>query len=236
MKIRVLMISGLKSILRDKLLLFSLFLPILLSVLMRFLIPFVADLLREFFDFSEYYGLVQGVILLMWPMMLGWLGGFLLLDERDEGTLQSVAVTTGGKGLHLAARFSVILILGTVLSLIFLPLTNLFPVPFGRLLPLILVNTLLAPVYLLALPAFAENKVEGLVVAKTFSLTMLPAFAVLLPTPFCHFGAIFPTYFLTQAMLNNDSAGKFTIYLLLAFVEILLLTWIFFRRFQKDSR
>ena len=233
MKIRVLVVSSFKNILRDPLLLFALLLPIGLTILFRFLIPFVASLLNEYIDLTDYYSLIQSVLMLMWPMMLGWLGGFLILDERDEGTLQSVAVTTGGKGLHLAARFSTIVVLGMILSLIFLPLSRLYAIPFGRLSLIVFVNTLLTLVYMLALPAFAENKVEGLVVAKTFSLTMLPAFAVLLPGAFRSFGMIFPTYFLTQAVLNSDESGKCLIYLLGGLIEILILIFVFFRRFQK---
>ncbi|WP_028975441.1 hypothetical protein [Spirochaeta cellobiosiphila] len=236
MNVPVLFKSSLKSVLRDPLLLFALILPIFMTVLFRFLIPFIAGIVSHYVELQNYYGLIQSILLLMWPMMLGWLGGFLVLDERDEGTLQSVAVTRGGVGFHLLIRFGTILLLGLLLCLGLSPISDLYAIPFLPRLAFVFVNSLLALVYLLMLPAFASNKVEGLVVAKTFGLSMLPAFAVLLPTPYRSLGILFPTYFLTQSVLNVDDLPKFLLYLMGGLIEILLLTLFFSYRFSRDNR
>ena len=110
--------GDLKNISRDSMLLIALLVPFILAFLMRPILPFVREVLhRELsFELSEYYGLIMSFLILVTPMMIGMLSGFLILDERDEKILFFYSVTPLSKSGYLLYRVTAPAIVTFVLS------------------------------------------------------------------------------------------------------------------------
>jgi len=210
-RINTLVVSDIKNITRDFILGFCLFLPVLLVLVFRFIIPFISDLVRSYFDLYPYFLFIFGIYLLIAPMMYGWVTGFLLLDERDENTLIAISITPLGKAGYLLYRIVILILVNYVLVMALAPLTGLMRVNLFRLAVVALLSSLEAPLFALMIASFARNKVEGLAFAKGLGLLIIPCFVGLtIPAPWHYFGGVFPTYWVTQSVLSmNGSAVSF---------------------------
>lgn len=210
-RLNALVISDIKNIARDFILVFCLLLPVFLVLVFRFMIPFISGLVRPYFDLYPYFPFIFGIYLFVAPMMHGWVIGFLLLDERDENTLIAISITPLGKTGYLLYRIATLILVNCVFVMALAPLTGLMKVSILRLFPVAMLSSIEAPLFALMIASFARNKVEGLAFAKGLGLLMIPCFIGLtIPAPWHYFGGIFPTYWVTQSVLSmNGSAAGF---------------------------
>lgn len=151
--------------------------------------------------------LVLAPVALMLPAsLIGWVVGFLLLEDRDEGTLLALAVTPVGQGGVLSFR----LIAAGCLSALLAAATLPFVLPGLDLLrgfaTLVLVG-LSGMLATAVLPALARNKVEGLALTKVSNLVILVPLAALLPAPFRYLFGWLPSYWLGELLFVG--AGPF---------------------------
>lgn len=164
------------SVRRDSLLRWFIFLPLILVIAFRIVIPLATQLLwdRLAFDLHPYYQLAGSFLYLIMPMLVGMVLGFLLLDQRDDHTLTALQVTPLSLNGYLAYRISLPLLIALVMTLLVVPLAGL-----GRVDPLAhfaaaLCAAPLAPMFALFSAAFAQNKVQGFAVMKATSVVSLP--------------------------------------------------------------
>jgi fluoroquinolone transport system permease protein len=187
----------LRNVRRDDFLLWVGIGPFLLALLFRFGVPPLAGLLdRELgFDLAPYHGLLMSFFVLMAPSMIGWVTGFLLLDERDGGVLTALLVTPMPFAAYLLYRIGAPLLLGFVMTVAVYPLAGLAPLPLPDLIAISLVASLTGPAMALFLAAFAENKVAGFALVKVLNtLTMIPIAAWFLRSPWQLAAGLVPTY------------------------------------------
>ena len=161
----------LRAILRDRLLLWFLVLPPLVAVLLGWGAPSLSRwLLARFgFDLTPYYPLIAGSYVLVAPSMVGFVVGFLLLDERDDQVLDAWRVTPVSLNDLLLYRVGAPVVLGTVMTMAGYVLMGLAPIPTGALLVAAVLGAGTAPTLSLALVGFADNKVSGFAIAKLLS-------------------------------------------------------------------
>lgn len=201
----------LRNVRRDDLLLWIGVAPFLLALLFRFAVPPLAGLLgRELgFDLAPYHGLLMSFFLLMAPSMIGWVTGFLLLDERDGGVLTALLVTPMPLASYLLYRISVPLVVGFAVTVACYPLAGLAPLPFADLLALSLVASLTGPGMALFLAAFAENKVAGFALVKVVNtITMIPIAAYFVRPPWQLAAGLVPTYWpMKMVWLATEGRG-----------------------------
>ncbi|WP_148303829.1 hypothetical protein [Prolixibacter bellariivorans] len=82
-----------------------------------------------------------------------------------------------------------------------------FTIGWGTNLILSLLAGLVVPVYVLAINAIAENRMQGMVYVKAFNLLVLvPIVAFFVPDNFKHLFGIFPTHWVFQSV-NNATLG-----------------------------
>lgn len=149
---------------------------------------------------------ILGMIAVLMPGgMLGWVTGFLLLEDRDEGMLTALEVTPVGKGGFIAWRLGHCALLVFVLSLLTvfaaLPGTSM-AVAFGAALLAAGYGALVA----LFLVAFAGNKVEGLALTKLVNLGLVVPLLALLPSPLRYLAAPLPPFWVGElAGLATDA-------------------------------
>jgi fluoroquinolone transport system permease protein len=186
------------SISRDSLLRGMALVPLGLAIASRWLFPAAVaqigtllgiDLQPLYPQFMSY------VLLLLAPAICGMVVGFVLLDQRDDGTLTALQVTPLPLTAYLAYRLAVPMLLSLAMTLLALAISGLLALSFPQLLLLALAAAPLAPLGALFLGAYAANKVQGFALQKALGVFMLaPFIGALLPMPWQLLAGLVPTY------------------------------------------
>ena len=226
-----------RNLLRDPMLFLITCLPVLVAVLMRFFIPFLAGLLMDYlgFDLRPGYALITSFFLLLGPLMYGWVIGFMLLDERDENILEYISVTPLGKTGFLSYRTGLPVLLSFVMAFVLVALIGLVPFAPLRILPVALLAAIEAPILALFLAAFAGNKVEGLALGKGVGFAfMAPLAAVFVQSPWQYLAGMLPPYWVAKLFIEPDLGFGTRILLITAglLVHAFWLVWML-RKFNR---
>ena len=92
--LRTLIVADARVLWRDPLLVWMTAVPLGMALLIRVLARTLVNMFPDAAPaFPAYHPLVMGGYLLTAPGMIGFVIGFLLLDERDAGTLRALRVT-----------------------------------------------------------------------------------------------------------------------------------------------
>ncbi len=209
--VRALTVADIRNVQRDSLLRFLLVYPWLLGLLIRFLVPWITESVAGRFDLLPYYPLIVGFFgILVTPQVAGFVIGFLLLDERDDGTLTALLVTPLTMNRYLAYRLVVPIVIGVAAMFIVIPLMNLIDVPLLRMIPIALLAGLEGPIVTLALAALAANKVQGFAVMKGLGIFLLAPFAAwFIPEPWQWLLGLFPAYWPFKAFWVMLEGGSY---------------------------
>lgn len=229
-----------KSIGRDPLLRWMVVMPVLMALLLRSLVPVVTARLQEQYAFAlePYYVLITSFMSLLAPMMAGIVIGFLLLDQRDDGTLAALQVTPLSLNGFLIYRIGVLLIFSVVMTLIAVPLVGLVEIHPLAVLLVAVVASPLAPIYALILVCFATNKVQGFALMKAVgTLSWPPIIAYFLPTFWQWVMGIVPQFWPVKLfwMLATGEDG-YGLYVVVGLAYQGLLVMLFLRRFDRIVR
>lgn len=195
---KYLALSGyeLKTIVRDPINLYMCLFPIVMLVLAAYVFPMLVepmDLLRGAMLKAAMLLLIVA-ILVFGSFFLAAMATFLLLEQKDEHTLHTIAVTPVGTSGYLKFKMGYIYlmaVLGTILVLLGTKLiagekyvvlgTSLFEnISVWHIVAFALVNELFTLELGLMQAAFARNKVEGFALIKgTGILALVPVLMVL---------------------------------------------------------
>lgn len=223
------------NIKRDPILIFTIAGPILFTLLLKFILPFLTNtLLKELnFDLTPYYPLILGFSLILAPMTIGSMTGFMLLEDKDENMFLYYTVTPLSKEGYLFYKLSIPIILNIVLSFFLVYLTNIITINFLQLLLIILMASIEAIIIAFFLTSFASNRVEGLAMTKAISfLFLIPLIDQLINFKYQWLFYLFPTYYIPKTIgLRNDS--QFIKILVLGYIVHLVYLFIFYNKFTK---
>jgi len=237
MKIAVLKYD-LLQIRKDPMLMISMIAPILIWLILKYGFPFLAVFALEQWevDINLYFMHTGVAMLALIPMLFGMIYGFMLLDERDDGIITAISVTPLGKSGYLAIRMTIPVILSVIAVLVYCYTLNLAgQLSFIQHIILSLILSLNAPILLLFLGAFADNKVEGIAISKGFGL-LLTAMLIdyIVPPPWDWLAGYSPLFWLERAYFSIG-LNDFFFYTLIAFLaHILLFGWLF-RKFNRKN-
>lgn len=227
-----------RSIRRDSLISWMIYIPILMALLARWGVPpLTARLMKQYnFDLAEYYPVLLAYFFVaMCPMMFGVVIGFLLLDEKDDRTLTALQVTPLPLGSYLLYRVTVPIILTIVLMLIIFPLADLTPFDLRIVLISAIAAAPMAPMLALFLASIAQNKVQGFALMKLSGIFFVaPILAYFTTSGWELAFGIVPTYW-PMKVYWLLYAGETNIwpFVVIAVVYQLLVTVFFARRFYK---
>ena len=192
---------GFHQVLRDGMLLLLIPAPFFMGAALFALLPLVGVFLNQQYGLSTtlWYPLSDALLASMAPVMTALICAFVILDERDEGTGLYYRITPSGRHSYLLARIGLPMLwayLSTVLVLIF------FTHSMDRL-PVILlaglVGVLQGIVSCMLLVALANNKVEGLALAKLTNLLVLGfLFPWFISSPFRYLFGFMPSFWIGQ--------------------------------------
>lgn len=216
----------------------SLLVPFILWVLMQYLFPFLQEVAMKQWslDITPYYRQAGTFFLMLIPMMMGMVYGFILLDERDGGVITAISVTPSGKPGYLRLRMGIPLALSFIFIILFLLLLQLSK--NLDILQLIVISLLVSSqslIMLLVLGAFADNKVMGLAISKSFGILLIgPLLDYALSAPYNWIGSYSPLFWASRSIMARDSLS-FWFYAGITSIFQLLLIWILFRKFTARS-
>ncbi len=152
---------------------------------------------QAFFAVENLATFLAPCALLLPAYLLGWVSGFLLLEDRDDHTLLAIETTSFGKIGFFTYRLTLAAIIGAALTwftsfLIFpnqaIELTMLICVLVG-------IQTATVALVLLAL---AGNKVEGLALSKLLNMGILFPIIAAFPSAWRLVGGLFPSYWVGE--------------------------------------
>ena len=222
----------------DPMLILMMAVPFILWALMHFLIPLLIEqaLIRWDFDLYPYYRQAGTFFLMLIPMMMGMVYGFILLDERDGGIITAISVTPTGKTGYLKLRMGLPMVLSFVAIFLFILLLEL--TGSLNLLQLLVISAIISSqslILLLFLGAFADNKVMGLAISKGFGILLVgPLLDYVLPAPINWSGAYSPLFWASRTFLA-ESDLTFWSHAGITIVFQSLLLYFLFSKFRARS-
>jgi fluoroquinolone transport system permease protein len=178
---------------------------------------------------------MTAALLLLTPMMFGFVTGLLLLDERDEGVLEAVAMTPVGKRGFLIYRMAVPVVWTMAVSSAVVYAAGLLQLAPARLLVVALLAGLQAPLLAAFLGAYAPNKVAGMALTKVGSTFILAGAltAVLAPAPWRWMGVVSPHFWSVELLVAAAAPRTFAAAALAAFCVHVAVAWLLIRQFGR---
>ena len=149
------------------------------------------------FGFAQFSAYLVPVVLVLPALLIGWVTGFLMLEDRDDGALLALDVTPPGKAGFLAYRVTVTAGVAAGVTLFAAPLV----IPdsgAGLVLLVALFIAAEAVIAALLLPVIARNKVEGLALTKLINIASLAPLVAFAPSPWRYIAGILPPYWVGE--------------------------------------
>lgn len=232
--------NDLKVIGRDSLLVMLMGYGFVIAVVIRFAVPAITESLMNTmeFDLTPYYPLLlSGMILHQAAALLGGtVMGFVLLDERDNGTLNAMMVTPIPVRDYVLYRVIVPMLMGFFLGFAGLIIVaELSQLTVWQMLIIAAVNSLLASLISLLLATFSANKVEGFATIKIIgSLSLIVMGAWFVPEPWQFLAGIYPAYWTMKSMWMAEAGSSlWGLYLPLALLTQIGALVLLVRRFTN---
>lgn len=216
------------SVSRDPMLLFA----ALLSVVPPVALAIARDALDEAaaaFGIPEVSLYLAPIALCLPAFLIGWVGGFLFLEDRDEGTLAAIDVTPPGVSGFVACRTAATALIAAAVTIFGARLV----VPHagaGMMALLAVLVALQAMAAAFVLPALAGNKVEGLALTKLTNMLSLAPLLAAIPSPLRYLGGVLPTFWIGELLgLSGERALPTGVVAFLALAMHLAAATLFFR-------
>lgn len=235
-KVLSLVKSDIKGIYRDGIFIMALLAPLLMGGIIRFVFPSLVPLILKTYhiDLIEHFPFILSIILLMIPMTLGMLIGFMLLEDRDEEMLMYYSITPLMKKGYFQYKLVFSMGLTVALTFIVIPLSQLVQLTLLQQLMISGMLMLETPLLALCLASFAGNKVEGLAISKVTSITILiPIVCYFLNTNWRYTAAILPSSWVSYLVVHTNNNMKFFIIALAGILIHLVYLFFFMRVFLK---
>ena len=197
--------NDLRLVARDRLLVMLLSLVAVLAVVVRFVLPQLdASLARNgilpnastALRFSDTFALWV-VFIGLWQaaLMPGTVFAFLLLDEKEDGTLVAMRVTPVPLSQYLGYRVTVPAVFAFVFAVVLTPAIGFAPVPAWQLILFALGAATTAPIVTLLIAMFAADKVQGFAFTKFGGIAgLIIIFGWFTPAPWQWLLCAFPPF------------------------------------------
>lgn len=200
-----LLTSDAMNVSRDPMLIFAVVLSIVPAIAFALTREAMNEAALAAFGVDEISSYVALVVLVLPAVLIGWVTGFLLLEDRDDGVLLAVDVTPVGKSGFLLYRVTVTALIGAAITAAAIPLVvPAIGLEAGILLvAAVAVESVLAAVIL---PAIARNKVEGLALTKLTNIATIIPLVAIVPSPWRFIASFVPTYWIGELVVGPVSA------------------------------
>ncbi len=195
--------SDAMSVTREPVLLINFFVALLLPIAIWGARSTIDDYATQTFNIANFSQYLLPFALILPALIIGWVTGMLLLEDRDDGPLLALEVTLIGKGGFLLYRTSIIFVLGFLSSLFVLAM--LLPDRPGVHLLLAILTAQEAVMTSFILVALAGNKVEGLALSKVVNLLALVPLLAIIASPLRLLGGIIPSFWIGEIIFQGET-------------------------------
>ncbi len=227
--------TDLRRVVRDRFMLGLVGMALGFAVAVRFALPAIAGEV-ESFDLEVYFPLfVSYMVVCVAALMAGAVGGFLLLESREEATLRALVVTPVPLQTYLAVMGGALAVFTAILALGQSVVIGLALPPWPAILGCALCGAAFAPGIALFLATFASNKVEAFAVMKILGVVnMIPLGAWFLPERLQWLCGFYPPYLVCKAWWTAGAGGSsWPLWLLASLPVTLLYLWLLGKRFLQ---
>lgn len=191
---------------RDPITALVFFVPVMIGLVGRFGFPALLNLLPAGLDVTQYVRLSMAVLVLFPSFLTGMIAAFLMLDEKDEGTLTAIQVTPVPKVHYALYRLLSPVLMSVVLVVLLVVIVGLVEIPVWVMMLTAFLAALGAPLWAFVIFLFSGNKIEGLAVVKLLSLFIgVPLLAEVIPSRFIAVLWPFPLYWPYRFILDAIS-------------------------------
>lgn len=225
--------NDLKLIFRDKSLLIMFIIPAAIILLCRFGIPQLTAVVPVL---PSYYWLLVAVLTMVTASTPSYLFGFILLDERDENVHTMLRILPVPMNFILKIRIAFTIFIGFIFSLLILLLNGLFQF---KPLPLVMASLLFAlipPVLMLAITAFAKNKIEAATLYKGLNIVLfIPVIAFFIRGELRYLFGIIPFFWTFEMIHINMLNFHFVVSFLVALTTHVFLIWLLYKIYKRRN-
>ena len=227
--------------LRDRFLIGTTLYIVGISVLMRWLLPWIASgvAARWNFDLRPWFPLiVSHLVVQLAALIPGIVGGFLLLESREDRTVRALLVCPVPLRTYVTVIGLVMFAASTGLTIVEGALIGWGLPPWPALVGAGLAGAPAAPAMALFIAGLAENKVEAFAYMKFFGIAPLVATgAYFLPPPWQWLAAAYPPYWASKAYWVAEAGGNaWPLWVLGGLVASAIWVYLLWRMFQKAAR
>jgi fluoroquinolone transport system permease protein len=224
-------INDFKLIFRDNSLKVFILLPLLILVVIRYAVPYVAgvyEVLNKYFNVILMFATMQGSI------AFGFIYSMVLVDEKDTNVAKVYGILPVSKFWFVVFRLVPPYFLATLATFLLLLYEPFYGLPPALSFVYSALAGLVAPLMTLFIAIVAKNKIEAMTWQKLFNIPLfLPVLAIFLPFPLSLVFAISPTYWAYQGFNFLIAAEDSRIFLLIGFVHTILVLVLMIKRLNK---
>ncbi len=222
---------------RDPLLRWMLVMPLGFALMFRWLASLADPWLAGRFgvEIEAYYPLLASMLVTIVPMVYGTVVGFLLLDQKDDGTLTALRITPLTPRGYLTYRIAIPVLFGIVITPVVLALSGFSRLGLGAQLLAGAAAAPFGPAFALFLAAFARNKVQGFALMKAAGIVNWPPVIAWFVTSSWQLAfGLCPTYWPVKFYWELESGGpQAWIFLAVGTGYVAWLIFLMQRRFER---
>jgi len=230
-KILVLIINDFKNIFRERILTVMFFIPVFFTLLLRFAIPAVAELLPVL---KDYYNLLLSMVCIMSAISPAYVISFIMLDEKDEDVLTVMKIMPVAPSVFVIYRTAFIFFLGFIFSILIITLSGLSIMKAYQVIMLSLQVAMIAPTSAMIIITWANNKIEGATYYKGMNfIYALPLISFFISSLWKFAFGLIPVFWIYQSFAASDNFKKFMLFWGIGFfihLAVFLIVYKIFRR------
>ena len=217
-------LNDFRLVFRDNSLKIFIFLPLLILLVIRCGLPYVAGIYE---GLRDYIAVILMLATLQGSIAFGFIYSMVLVDEKDTDVAKVYGILPVSKFRFTAFRLIPPLILATLATFALLLVEPFYGFSLTANLVYSTLAGTTAPIMTLFIAAVAKNKIEAMTWQKLFNIPLfLPVLAFYVPAPFFFIFAVFPTFWAYQGFNCLIEGGNFWVYMLIGFAySILILGW-----------
>lgn len=227
---------GLRQVARDGMLVVLIPAPFLVGIFFKFAVPYINGILVTEFSFSitEWYGLLDGMLICLAPIFVAMISAFLMLEERDEGMGAFYQVTPAEGYYYIYARIGLPMIWAFIVTIIVAALFNISSLSSGVILSSSVISSLTGISFAMMVVSVAGNRVEGLALSKLMGLSFIGLILIwFIPAPYHYIMALLPSFWIGKMLIDGAGFVFFVSGLLSCAIWIVLFTRIFLKRVRS---
>lgn len=224
-------VNDFRLVFRDNSLKIFIVLPLLILVVTRYGVPYIAGVYEVV---QDYVNIILMLATMQGATAFGFIYSMVLVDEKDTQVAKVYGILPISKFWFVVCRLIPPFLLATLATFALLLVEPFYGLPVISSFVYSLLAGLVAPLMTLFVATAAKNKIEAMTWQKLFNLPLfLPVLAFFVPDSFSFIFAIFPTYWAYQGFNFLIKGGNFWLYMLIGFTHSILLIMLMIKRLTR---